>query len=265
VAQKLDGQAASFIETGQYNKLGPNQACGYLGIVGFLASKLGRNARVSRLGMADSSAVTQDANRVVGYGAWAFFAPDCDILPQKQRETILRAGREGTGMFLKACKHPKIKLNSFAMPLRGYIPSFITFTHNERLRGCIGSLAAHTPLISDVVANSIKAATSDSRFAPLQTGKQLAKLRMKVSVLSRAIALDFTDQDDLLSQIIPRVSGLILQFGTRRSTFLPIVWDKLPDRKRFLDGLKVKAGLPYGFWSKEIKIMQFQTESFSDN
>jgi AmmeMemoRadiSam system protein A len=214
--------------------------------------------------MADSFTLTQDANRVVGYGAWAFFSPGCKILPQKQRDTILRTARQGTGMFLKSGQHPKIMLNSFAMPLRGYTPSFITFTHNDRLRGCIGSLAASAPLISDIVANGIKAATSDSRFAPLKTEKQLAQLRMKVAILSRAIALDFMDQDDLLSQIIPRVSGLILQFGTRRGIFLPMVWDSLPDRKDFLNGLKVKAGLPSDFWSKEIKIMQFQAESFTD-
>jgi AmmeMemoRadiSam system protein B/AmmeMemoRadiSam system protein A len=264
-AQKLDGEAASLIETGQRDKLGPKQACGYMAIVGFLASGVGRNARASRLAMADSFAVTQDANRVVGYGAWAFFPPDCEILPQEQRETILRVARQGTGMFLKAGRHPKIMLNSFAMPLRGYIPSFITFTHNDRLRGCIGSLAPCAPLISDVVTNGIKAATGDTRFTPLKTGEQLAQLRLKVAVLSHTIELAFTDQDDLLSQMIPRVSGLILQFRTRRSTFLPMVWDSLPDRQNFLNGLKLKAGLPTDFWSEEIKIMQFQAESFSDS
>jgi AmmeMemoRadiSam system protein B/AmmeMemoRadiSam system protein A len=263
-ARKLDGQTAGQIETGQYDKLDPKQACGYMAIAGFLASGVGRNARVSRLAMADSSAVTQDAKRVVGYGAWAFFAPNSKILPQKQRETILRVARQGTDIFLKTGRQPKIMLDSFAMPLRGYIPSFITFTHNDRLRGCIGSLNASVPLISDVVANSINAATSDKRFSPLKTGNQLAQLRIKVAILSHAIALNFSDQDDLLSQMIPGVSGLILQFGTRRGTFLPMVWDSLPDRKSYLNGLKLKAGLPSDFWSKKIKIMQFQTESFAD-
>jgi len=69
----------------------------------------------------------------------------------------------------------------------------------------------------------------------------------------------------LLSQMIPGVSGLILQFRTRRSTFLPMVWDSLSDRQNFLNGLKLKAGLPTDFWSAEIKIMQFQAESFSDS
>ena len=103
-------------------------------------------------------------------------------------------------------------LNSFAAPLQGYMPCFITLTHNDRLRGCIGSLAASAPLISDAVANGIKAATGDPRFTPLTTGQQLAQLRMKVAVLSRAAALEFDNQDDLLSQITPGVSGLILQF-----------------------------------------------------
>jgi AmmeMemoRadiSam system protein A len=264
VSQKLDAQVAGLIETAQYDRLGPKQACGYMAIAGFLASGAGRNSRVSRLAMADSCTVTQDANRVVGYGAWAFFSPDCKILPQELRETVLGVARQGTGMFLKTGRHPKIKLDSFAMPLRGYIPSFITFTHNDRLRGCIGSLAARAPLISDVVANGIKAATGDRRFTPLKTENQLKNLRIKATVLSHPIELIFTDQNDLLSQMIPGVSGLILEFRTRRSTFLPMVWDSLTDRQSFLRGLKLKAGLPSDFWSEEIKIMQFQAESFAD-
>ena len=75
-------------------------------------------------------------------------------------------------------------LNSFAAPLQGYMPCFITLTYNDRLRGYSGSLAAHAPLISDAVTNRIKAATGDSRFTPLTTRHQLAKLRMKVTVLA---------------------------------------------------------------------------------
>ena len=73
MAQKLDAQAARLIETGQFNGLGPGLACGHLAIAGFLASTAGQGTRVLRLAMADSFAVTQDAKRVVGYGAWAFF------------------------------------------------------------------------------------------------------------------------------------------------------------------------------------------------
>ena len=263
-AQKLGDRAACLIETGQFDRLDPKLACGHMAIAGFLASGVGHNAQVSRLAISDSFAVTQDATRVVGYGAWAFFAPDCEIISQGQRETILRVARQGTAIFFFFFQHPKIKLDSFVMPLRGYAPSFITFTHNDRLRGCIGSLSARAPLISDVVANSIKAATGDARFAPLKTENQLAQLRIKVAILSRAVALSFKDQDDLLSQIIPGVSGLILQFGTRSGTFLPMVWDSLPDRQSFLNGLKLKAGLLSNFWSNEIKVMHFQAESFAD-
>ena len=90
------------------------------------------------------------------------------------------------------------------------MPCFITLNHNDRLRECIGSLAACAPLISDAVANGVKSATGDPRFTPLTTGQQLAQLQMKVAVLSRAVALEFNDQDDLLSQITPGVSQLIL-------------------------------------------------------
>lgn len=263
-AQKLDAQTAGLIEPGQFNGLGPTLACGHLAIAGFLASAAGQATRVLRLAMSDSFAVTQDAKRVVGYGAWAFFPTECEILSPIHRETLLRVARQGTGMFLNAGRKPHIMLNSFAAPLQGYMPCFITLTHNDRLRGCIGSLAACAPLISDAVANGIKAATGDPRFTPLTTGQQLAQLRMKVAVLSRAAALEFDNQDDLLSQITPGVSGLILQCGKRRGTFLPMVWDSLPERKSFLDALKVKAGLTTDFWSEDIKVLQFHAESFAD-
>ena len=80
-------------------------------------------------------------------------------------------------MFLNAGQQPHIILNSFVAPLQGYMPCFIMLTHNDRLRGCSGSLATHAPLISDAVTNEIKAATGDSRFTPLETGHQLAKLQ----------------------------------------------------------------------------------------
>ena len=167
-------------------------------------------------------------------------------------------------MFLNAGQQPHIMLNSFAAPLQGYMPCFITLTYNDRLRGCSGSLAAHAPLISDAVTNGIKAATGDFRFTPLTTGHQLAKLQMKVAVLSCATTLDFNDQDDLLSQKIPGVLGLILQYGAKRGTFLPMVWDSLPERKNFLNALKVKAGLTADFWPEDIKVQQFHAENFAD-
>jgi AMMECR1 domain-containing protein len=76
--------------------------------------------------------------------------------------------------------------------------------------------------------------------------------------------LDFNDQDDLLSQITPGVSGLILQYGAKRGTFLPMVWDSLPERKNFLNALKVKAGLTADFWPEDIKVQQFHAENFAD-
>ena len=87
---------------------------------------------------------------------------------------------------------------------------------------------------------------------------------MKIAVLSHAMALSFTDQDDLLSLVTPGVSGLILQYRNRQSTFLPMVWDSLPDRQNFLNSLKVKTSLAADFWSHDIKVLQFHAESFAE-
>ena len=68
-----------------------------------------------------------------------------------------------------------------------------------------------------------------------------------MSLLSAAERLDVRDEEDLLAQVRPGVDGLVLAFGGHRATFLPQVWEALPDPREFLTALKQKAGLAAGF------------------
>lgn len=120
--------------------------------------------------------------------------------------------------------------------------TFVTLLRNGALRGCIGSLRAQRPLGEDVVSNAIAAASRDPRFAPLGAG-ELAELRVEVSLLSAPRFLEFADEADLLRQLRPAVDGLILFSGCRSATFLPQVWQQLPQPHAFLAALKHKAGL----------------------
>lgn len=133
----------------------------------------------------------------------------------------------------------------------------------EKLRGCIGSLEAHRPLLEDVVDNAQAAAFRDPRF-PSVSSDELDGIVIDISILSSPEPLQFDTEDDLLSQLRPGIDGLILEEGFRRGTFLPVVWEQLPEPEDFLSHLKLKAGMPAQHWSDAIKISRYTTESFGE-
>ncbi len=120
--------------------------------------------------------------------------------------------------------------------------AFVTLTKNGNLRGCIGSLVAHRPLIEDVIHNAKSAAFGDPRFAPL-THEELAEIHIEVSILSAPKELPYDNIEDLKQKIKPMEHGVILALGERRATFLPQVWEQLPSFEQFFFHLCNKAGL----------------------
>lgn len=124
--------------------------------------------------------------------------------------------------------------------------SFVTLTINGQLRGCIGSLAATQPLWKDVQKNAIYAAFYDPRFYPL-VKEELKDIRIEVSVLSLPEKLVYNDAEDILKKI-DNSMGLILKKGQYSATFLPQVWEELPDKGEFLEHLSCKAGLKKDSW-----------------
>jgi AmmeMemoRadiSam system protein A len=142
--------------------------------------------------------------------------------------------------------------------------SFVTLHRGGELRGCVGSLEVHRPLLADVAENAYAAAFRDHRFTRLQAG-ELDDLAIDVSVLSEPQPLSFSDQVDLLAQLRPGIDGLILEDHGRRGTFLPSVWQSLPTAEAFLNNLKLKAGLPADYWSDTLKVWRYTTESFGDS
>ncbi|MGK5094994.1 AmmeMemoRadiSam system protein A [Deltaproteobacteria bacterium TL4] len=139
--------------------------------------------------------------------------------------------------------------------------SFVTLRKNHELRGCIGSLQAHRRLADDVLDNAYHAAFKDYRFPPLKA-KELNSLEIKISVLSPEEAIIFTSESDLLAQIRPGLDGLVLTDGMNRGTFLPSVWEQLPDVESFWSHLKRKAGLSPDHWSPSLSVTRYTTEEF---
>jgi AmmeMemoRadiSam system protein A len=141
--------------------------------------------------------------------------------------------------------------------------SFVTLTQDGRLRGCIGSLEAYRPLAEDVAANAVAAAFRDTRFAPL-TRQEWAGTRIEVSQLERPVQMDFANEEDAILRLRPGLDGVILTLGSRRATFLPQVWESLPDPKQFLAHLKTKAGLPADFWDDKITLARYGVRKWKE-
>jgi len=141
--------------------------------------------------------------------------------------------------------------------------TFITLKQGDKLRGCIGTLRAHRPLLDDVKANAVSAAFRDPRFRPLSAA-ELDMTRLELSLLSEVEALVFENERDALSQLRPGVDGVILQYGYHQSTFLPQVWEELPTPIEFMAHLKRKAGLPPDFWEPEMKLARYTVSKWSE-
>ncbi len=141
---------------------------------------------------------------------------------------------------------------------------FITLKQSERLRGCSGTLRAHRPLLEDVKANALAAAFSDPRFKPL-SAEEFELVRVEVSLLSPLEPLSFAHEHDALSQLRPRIDGIVFEYGHHQSTFLPQVWEDLPEAGDFLAQLKRKAGLPPDFWDGEVKLERYTVSKWQEN
>jgi len=155
----------------------------------------------------------------------------------------------------------QVNPEDYSKSLQKQLSCFVTLKLSGDLRGCIGSLTARQPLVCDVAEHAHAAAFHDPRF-PNLTEQEFNDLDISISVLSESEEIGFNSEEDLLKKIRPNVDGLTLIEDGRRGTFLPAVWESLPDPQIFLSQLKVKAGLPADYWSDSIIIKRYTTESF---
>ena len=141
---------------------------------------------------------------------------------------------------------------------------FVTLMQTGQLRGCIGSLQAYRPLLDDVKENALAAAFRDPRFKPL-AASEYNEICIEVYLLSPLKAMTISNEEDALTQFQPGVDGVVLHCGDKRGTFLPQVWESLPEPRRFLEELKRKAGLPGDFWSGEIRLFRYHVDKWSED
>ncbi|MCU7891271.1 MAG: AmmeMemoRadiSam system protein A [Candidatus Thiodiazotropha sp. (ex Ustalcina ferruginea)] len=183
-------------------------------------------------------------------------------LSQTDRETLLEIAANSIRHGLKHGTPLAVAGSHCPAELQAVRACFVTLQIGGNLRGCIGHLEAQMPLVEDVAENAFSAAFRDPRFPPLSTS-ELNELEIHISVLTPAEPIQFNSEDDLIDKIRPRIDGLILVDGPHRGTFLPSVWESLPDTRSFLNHLKQKAGLPATYWSDSLQIYRYETESLS--
>ena len=169
----------------------------------------------------------------------------------------LRAvAREAIEFRLREGREPETDVSRYPPHLRELRATFVTLRRHGELRGCTGSLEATRPLVADVVHNACRSAFGDPRFAPLSEA-ELAGLEISISLLSPLEPLCVASEQELLEALRPGVDGLVLSDGGACATFLPSVWESLPEPQAFLDALRRKAGLSPGHWSETIRFERY--------
>lgn len=239
----------------------PEEACGARPLNGALLVARRRGLVPHLLASCNSSAATGDTRRVVGYAAFAF--DDRADGPAAERalgRSLLKAARNAIAESLGEPTAPEQPMDAWSQPGA----TFVTL-HDARgaLRGCIGTLEAHRPLIDDVRANARAAAFRDTRFAPLSAA-EWPGLRIEVSVLDAPEPWPVRDEAEALAGLRPGVDGLVLEWRGHRATFLPQVWAQLRTPAEFLAALRRKAGLAPDFWADNLHLSRYRVRSFED-
>jgi len=187
-----------------------------------------------------------------------------DRLSESERKLLLQMARKA--IYDAVQGNPILPLDSRDLPaiLRTDGASFVTLTIRGELRGCIGALEAYQSLAEDVREHAVGAALQDYRFPPVTLG-ELGELEIEISRLTPSQPLQYHNPDDLLARLRPGVDGIILRDGPRRATFLPQVWEKLPDPADFLSHLCTKMGASPDLWrNKILKVFTYQVEEFRE-
>ncbi|MDJ0683558.1 MAG: AmmeMemoRadiSam system protein B [Alphaproteobacteria bacterium] len=267
-ARAIDNETAARIEALDGTALTPERACGRTPIAGLLDCAFRRGLTPQRLALLNSGDTAGDKDRVVGYGAWAFWPagatdhPDMEDDPDRMilarhGETLQRLAAGAIRYGFQHDRPPPIDIDSLDKDLSLKRASFVTLTHQGRLRGCVGSVVASRPLAADIAENAFRAAFRDPRFPKLSEAEAAQGLEISLSLLSPMTPIPAASERAVLSALRPGVDGLMLSDGDRRAVFLPQVWKQMPDPATFLARLKRKAGLDATHWSDAMQAWRF--------
>ena len=180
-------------------------------------------------------------------------ADACTALTDLARESIDHGADNGEPLPVRASDFPDVLQQKRA--------SFVAIRTQGKLRGCVGTLYPTRSLAVDVAYNAYRSAFKDPRFSPV-TSDQVCQLDLQISVLSSPVVAESESEAEVLSRVRPGIDGLILKEGAQCAILLPTVWGDVPEPAEFLRLLKLKAGLPPNYWSKDISLEYFSAESW---
>ena len=271
VAQQLDSSCIRAICDLDVEWMKDEDACGKGPILTLMHLARENGWRAKLLDYRNSGDTSGDKSRVVGYAAIVFFEPpegeapeelsaaqlgaeDGKILVDLAARTVAEVVEQGT--------QPAIDVTEMPEGLTQRRACFVTLTKGGELRGCIGSIFPGEPLCQAVIERARSAATEDPRFPPVKP-EELDELKIEVSVLTIPKRLEFESAEDLLAKLRPDIDGVVLRIGPRQSTYLPQVWEQLPDPEDFMSRLSQKAGLAADAWrSPEAMVLTYQVQAF---
>ncbi|MCD4741045.1 MAG: AmmeMemoRadiSam system protein A [Desulfobacteraceae bacterium] len=142
--------------------------------------------------------------------------------------------------------------------------TFVTLYKKGNLRGCIGTLEPVESIIQGIQDNAINAAFKDPRFSPVKSN-ELKNIKIEISILTEPEKLKYSTSKDLLTQLKPFTHGVIIEKKHHKATFLPQVWDQLPDTTDFLSHLCMKAGLSANEWTNgKLEVMIYHVQYFKE-
>lgn len=252
--------------------LGHDQACGATPLAGALLAARSHGLAPRLLDLRSSGDTAGDRDRVVGYCAIAFEpGDDASTTPQPeptQGDSTQADPTLGEALLARARNAiaDRLGLPTSAEPghaaLAGPGATFVTLRHRGELRGCVGTASPHRPVAEDVRSNALAAAFRDPRFQPLQVD-EFGEVEVEVSLLGPSLPLAARSEALATAALRPGVDGVNLEWRGQRATFLPQVWEQLPQPGDFLAALKRKAGLPADFWAKNLRLSRFSVRKFA--
>lgn len=186
-------------------------------------------------------------------------------LSPDEKDILLRLAREAIEAAVAVKPLPRVDLDRLPPSLSQPGACFVTLYQHGDLRGCTGTLLARTALAYEVVQTAAQTALYDPRFMPV-SAREVESLEIEISILTPPTTLDVPAPDALPGLLRPGIDGVTLYKGAHRATFLPQVWDKIPDPIEFLDMLCQKMGLPRKEWIRPgMKVEIYQVEEFAEH
>jgi len=267
-AVSLDRVCTSAITNAEFSRMSLCEACGKQAVMTLMHIAEIKNWDAKLIDYKNSGDTAGGKDNVVGYASIAFVDRKerskrmKASLSDQDKKALLRLARSAIeAKIVVGIKVERPKPSPILKEDRG---CFVTLHKFGQLRGCIGTIEPVCSLVECVGENAQNAAFKDPRFLRL-SAEELPEIDIEVSVLSVPERLNFKNGDDLKCQLRPNVHGVILSRGMHSSTFLPQVWEQLPDKEQFLEYLCVKGGMPATAWKDSAtKVEVYQAEVFGE-